>query len=49
VEKVLKLVRWHGEEMLDKISWQGRNVLFLVLRGLSVYASSGQSPGGDVL
>ena len=27
-EKVLKRVRWHGEEVLDKIRAEGRNVIF---------------------
>lgn len=32
-EKVLKRVRWHGEEVLDKIRGEGRNIIFLVPHG----------------
>jgi lauroyl-KDO2-lipid IV(A) myristoyltransferase len=35
-EKVLKRVRWHGEEVLDKIREEGRNVIFLVPHGWAV-------------
>ena len=35
-EKVLKRVRWHGEEVLDKIRAEGRNVIFLVPHGWAV-------------
>ncbi|HBE9079910.1 MULTISPECIES: lauroyl-Kdo(2)-lipid IV(A) myristoyltransferase [Serratia] len=35
-EKVLKRVRWHGEDVLDKIREEGRNVIFLVPHGWAV-------------